>query len=120
MTLAYHVLTVLSIGLFLAYGFSSLFADGMVTEFERFGLSPYRRLIGSLEVLGAFGLLVGYRLPLLQLLSAVGLATLMLLGIITRQRARDSLLDTAPAAALLLVNAFIAFFVWGSRLFTTL
>ncbi len=116
MTLVYHVSTVLSIGLFLYYGCSCLFGNGMVAEFTRFGLSPLRRLTGSLEVLGAFGLIVGYRLPVLQLLSAMGLAVLMLLGVATRLRARDSLRDTAPAVALLLVNAFIALHTWRTLL----
>ena len=117
MTLLYHVSTVLSIGLFLGYGFACLFANGMVAEFERFRLSQFRRLTGSLEVLGALGLLAGYLFPVLQLLSAVGLALLMLLGVATRLRVRDSLWDTVPAAALLLVNAYIALYV-GRALLT--
>ena len=114
--LAYRVSTVLSIGLFLYFGFACLFANGMVAEFERFGLSRFRRLTGSLELLGALGLIVGYLLPVLQLLSAVGLALLMLLGVATRIRVRDSprdsLRETAPAVALLLVNVFIALVTW--------
>ena len=113
MTLAYQISTVLSIGLFLYFGFACLFANGMVAEFDRFGLSRFRRLTGSLELLGALGLIVGYALPLLRLLSAVGLALLMLLAVVTRLRVRDSLLETVPAAVLLLVNAFIA--VYASR-----
>ena len=112
MTLAYRVSTVLSIGLFLYFGFACLFANGMVAEFERFGLSRFRRLTGSLEILGALGLIVGYALPLLRLSSAVGLALLMLLGVATRMHVRDSLLETAPAVALLLVNVFIALVTW--------
>lgn len=119
MTLAYHVSTVLSIGLFLYYGFSCLFANGMVAEFARFGLSRFRRLTGSLELLGAIGLIVGYLLPVLQLLSAMGLALLMLLGVATRLRARDSLHETAPAVALLMVNTFIALQTWRTLLGAT-
>ncbi|WP_411279091.1 DoxX family protein [Gemmatimonas sp.] len=107
---------VLSITLFLAYGSACLFANGMVAEFERFGLSRFRRLTGSLEVLGALGLLVGYTLPGIQLFSAIGLAMLMLLGVMARLRVRDSLRETAPATVLLLVNAYIAWYVWQTRL----
>jgi hypothetical protein len=116
MRLAYDISTILSIGLFLGYGVACLFANGMVTEFERFGLSRFRRLTGSLEVLGALGLLIGYAVPWLQLLSAVGLAMLMLLGVATRIRVRDSLFETVPAGALFLVNAFIAYYTWDARL----
>lgn len=111
MIVAYHIATVLSIALFMGYGASCLFANGMAAEFERFGLSRFRRLTGSLEVLGALGLLAGYQIPLLQLVSAAGLALLMLLGVATRLRVRDSVQESAPAAVLLLVNAYIAWYV---------
>ena len=116
MTRMYHISTVLSIALFLTYGSACLFANGMAAEFKRFGLSQFRRLTGSLEVLGAVGLLIGYKLPAIQLLSAVGLALLMLLGVATRLRVRDSFRETVPAAVLLLVNVYIAWYVWQTRL----
>ncbi len=112
MTLAYHVSTVLSICLFLWYGIACLVADGMTAEFSRFGLSRYRTLTGTLEVLGAIGLAVGYVQPMIGVLSAVGLALLMLLGVATRIRVRDSLLESAPATLLLFVNVFIAWYGW--------
>lgn len=116
MTLAYQLSTVLSIVLFLTYGFACLFANGMVAEFERFGLSRFRRLTGSLEVLGALGLIAGYVFPPIRLLSAVGLALLMLLGVAARLRVRDSLLETTPASVLFVVNAFIAWYTWRTLL----
>ncbi len=118
MTPAYHISTILSIGLFLRFGIASLFGSGMVSEFERFGLSRFRRLTGALELLGALGLLAGYWLPQLQLLSAAGLSVLMILGVATRVRVRDSLRETAPAAVLVCINAFIAVHVWRSLLRT--
>lgn len=119
MTLAYHISTILSIGLFLGYGIASLFGNGMIADFERFGLARYRRLTGALELSGALGLLAGYWLPQLQVLSAVALATLMILGVVTRVRVRDSRLETAPAAVLVLMNGFIALHVLQSMLVTT-
>ncbi len=112
MTIAYHISTVLSIGLFLWYGGACLVANGMAAEFRRFGLSRYRTLTGALEVLGAIGLAAGYALPIVGVFSAVGLATLMLLGVVTRIRVRDSILESAPAAFLLFVNLFIAYYAW--------
>ncbi|HKK50533.1 MAG TPA: DoxX family protein, partial [Myxococcota bacterium] len=70
---AYHVANIVSILAFGTYGLLVLFADGMVEEFERFGLSRFRRLTGSLEVLGALGLAVGYLVPALTLLASAGL-----------------------------------------------
>jgi hypothetical protein len=114
MTPAYHISTLLSIGLFLGYGATCLFGNGMVAEFERFDMARFRRLTGSLELLGALGLLVGYWIPLLQLFSAVGLAMLMFLGVATRLRVRDSVVQTVPAVVLMLVNGFIALHIWRS------
>ena len=105
---AYHLANVISIGLFLYYGLLCLFADGMVEEFERYGLSRFRRVTGGLEVLGAAGLLAGYLLPVLSVLSAGGLALLMLLGLAVRVKVGDSPLEMVPAAFLLLVTTFIA------------
>jgi len=112
MTVAYHLSTVLSIGLFLWYGIACLLGDGMVVEFKRFGLTRYRKLTGSLEVLGAIGLATGYVLPMIGVLSALGLAALMVLGVATRIRVRDSIMETAPATVLLFVNVFIALYAW--------
>jgi len=103
----------LSAGLVLFYGLMVLFFDGMRAEFERFGLSRFRRLTGSLEVLGGVGLLVGLAVPEVMLVAAGGLTLLMLLGVITRIRVRDSLLESLPAWIVLAINAFIAVSAWG-------
>ena len=115
MGLTYHLANAISIGLFLYYGSACLFADGMVDEFERYGLSRYRRATGALEIFGAIGLVIGYLLPPLSMLSAGGLAALMLLGLGTRVRVRDSFVDMLPAAFLLFVNAFIVIGASGWR-----
>jgi hypothetical protein len=107
MGLAYHLANAVSILLFLYFGVLCVFAEGMIEEFNRFGLPRFRRLTGVLEVLGAAGLAVGYVFPILVAPSAGGLAVLMVLGIAVRVRVRDTLLDTVPAVFLLLVNAFI-------------
>ena len=103
-----QVATILSGLLFLWYGASSLFTDGMREDFERFGLSRYRRMTGGLEVLGALGLLVGLLVRPLAALSAAGLALLMLLGVIARVRVRDPWMASAPAICLMLLNLFVA------------
>lgn len=97
----------LSAAVFLYYGLTCLLADGMVAEFERYGLIRYRRLTGSLEVLGAAGLVVGYVVPVVLALASAGLTTLMALGVATRIRVRDPLLETAPAFVLMILNAYI-------------
>jgi uncharacterized membrane protein YphA (DoxX/SURF4 family) len=105
--IAYQASKALSISLFLYYGLSCLLSDAMVAEFERFGLSRFRRLVGSLEVLGAVGLLAGYLVPALVVVASGGLTLLMLLGLATRLRVRDPLPEALPALVLLLVNLYV-------------
>ena len=107
MNFVYQVSRVLSIVAFLGYGLSCLFANGMVAEFERYGLSRFRRLTGGLEVLGALGLLAGFLVPQLTVVAAGGLALLMLLGVVVRLRVGDRLVLMLPAIFLLLVNLFV-------------
>ncbi len=81
----------------------------MKSEFKRFGLEKLGALVAVLELLGAFGLLVGMRLHPLLLVSAGGLAILMLLGVAVRIKMRDSLLISLPATFYMLLNAYIFF-----------
>ncbi len=113
MTFASAAATVVSAVLILFYGFLVLFFHGMEAEFERFGLRRYRRLTGMLEVLGGVGLLVGLLVPEVLLIASGGLALLMVLGVITRIRVRDSLLESLPAWIVLAVNLFIFSRAWG-------
>ena len=101
------LLKLVSIAAFLFYGLSCLFGKGMEAEFARFGLSRFRRLTGALEVAGALGLITGFLLPVLDIPAAAGLGLLMLLGIITRIRIKDSLVEMLPATLLLVVNVAI-------------
>ena len=54
--------------------------------------------------------LVGYVVPSVTAWAAAGLATLMLLGVATRIKVRDSLMETLPAAVLMLLNGFVAWY----------
>lgn len=80
----------------------------MRDEFERFGMARFRILTGALEILGATGTLVGLFWMPLFIFSTLGLGTLMLLGLITRIRLKDPVLQMLPAFVLMLVNYFLA------------
>jgi hypothetical protein len=112
MALAYGATALISAVLFLVYGALCLFSGGMEEEFERYGLSRFRRLTGALEVLGGLGLLVGLLFAEVMLVASSGLALLMLLGVIARVRVRDRLVETLPALLLLAANLFLAGDAW--------
>jgi uncharacterized membrane protein YphA (DoxX/SURF4 family) len=99
--------TLLLIVSFLIYGTRCLFAEAMVGEFERWGVSHLRYVTGSLEVLGALGLVVGLWLPLLGFLAGAGLSLLMLCGVFVRIRIRDGLLQTLPAVVFLTLSVLV-------------
>jgi len=92
---------------FVIYGVTCIGSGSMKQEFERWNLGGFRVLVGTLEVLGGIGLLIGPRLPLIHSISAGGLCLLMALGLGVRLKSRDGLLVSIPAAALMLINGYI-------------
>lgn len=94
---------------FLLYGASLLGSRAMVIEFERYHLAPFRTLTGALQMAAGAGLLAGLRFRPLLLLSAGGLAAMMLGAIIVRLRVRDALVSAIPAVLLFCLNLFILF-----------
>lgn len=107
MQTAFEIARALSAVAFLFYGVVCLSTSRMKVEFERYGLARYRHLVGALECLGALGLLVGYFNRPVLIVAAAGLALTMLMGIATRIRIGDSLVQTVPAIVLLIMNAFV-------------
>ena len=103
----YLIATGISILSFLFYGASCLIATRMVQEFERYGLSRFRILTGCLQIAGALGLLAGFFLPYVTVLASLGLALLMLMGLIVRIRIKDPVIQTLPALFYCLLNIFI-------------
>ncbi len=79
----------------------------MVDDFQRFGLERLRMLTGLLEVLGGAGLLVGLKWQPILVISAGGLALLMLIAFLVRLRMRDSLAASLPSLLFMLLNVLI-------------
>lgn len=92
---------------FIGYGASCLAAAHMVREFERFGLPNYRKLTGILQLLGAAGLLIGFRFSTIGALAAAALALQMLVGFGVRLKIRDQISHCLPAFGYLLINAWL-------------
>ncbi len=81
----------------------------MGKEYERYGLKRFQRLMGALQILGAIGLIVGLYTPWIGQFSAGGLALLMLCGVVVRIKIKDTVIQTLPAFAYMVLNAYLAF-----------
>tara|TARA_B100001057_G_scaffold365407_1_gene368501 strand:- start:2457 stop:2798 length:342 start_codon:yes stop_codon:yes gene_type:complete len=101
---------------FFFYGLTCLSSKLMVLEFKRYGIPQYRKLTGWLQLAGACGMLLGFWIPYLQILSAIGLSVLMLFGIITRLLIKDSLAKTFPALFYCLLNGYLCYELIRTRL----
>lgn len=104
---AARLLTCLCGAAFLVYGIRGLTLPSIAEEFKRFGLPNLRVLTGVLEILGGAGLLIGLHwLPVL-VISAAGLALLMLIAFALRLRMRDSVQASLPSLALTGITLYI-------------
>lgn len=92
---------------FLAYSISYFISPHMKNEFKRFDLNKLGIFIIILEILGAFGLLVGLFFKPIMLISSGGLALLMFLGLIIRIKSKDSFMVSLPAIFYMILNGYI-------------
>ncbi|MBT8296163.1 MAG: DoxX family protein [Gramella sp.] len=94
---------------FLFFGISCFFTEHMRNEFIRYGLSHRLKLIGTLQILGAIGLGIGYLyLPWLSIIAAIGLSILMILGFGVRLKIKDTLIQSAPSLIYAVINTYIS------------
>ena len=76
-------------------------------EFEHYRLAELRTLTGGLQVAASIGIVAGHFYRPLLLLSAGGLAVMMLLAVVTRYKIRDPFYLAIPATSLFLLNMYI-------------
>lgn len=79
----------------------------MKQEFIRFGLPGLGAMTAVFQMLGAVGLIAGFRFPILLVLASGGLALMMLLGLAVRLKVNDSLWVSIPALFFFALNAGI-------------
>ena len=94
---------------FILFGCGCFASRGMRREYERYGLSKFRSLVGSLQVFGAIGLMIGIHTPWVGQVSSSCLALLMLCGVGVRIKIKDTALQTIPAFAYMVLNAYLGF-----------
>jgi hypothetical protein len=66
------------------------------------------RLLGTIEILGSLGLLVGIWVPILGQLAALGFVAYFLGAVIAHVRVKDSVKDIAPAILLVVIAILVA------------
>jgi hypothetical protein len=79
----------------------------MKNEFKRFKLEKLGLLTIVLEFLGATGLLLGLKFTPILTLASLGLAVLMLLGLLVRIKLKDGIWLSLPAAFYMGLNTYI-------------
>ena len=100
-------LALVSGGSFLFYGFETLFKDPPRGEFERYGMPRARQFVGTAQLLGGAGVLIGLRFAPLGAAAAVGLTVMMSLGLLVRFKIHDSPRLMVPAASLGSINVVL-------------
>jgi hypothetical protein len=92
---------------FSVYGYQTLFGLPPRGEFERYGMPRLRRFVGSMQLLGALGILLGFGYSAIGAVAAGGLTLMMGLGLVVRLKIHDAPRLMVPAASLGAVNALL-------------
>ena len=90
MLLVLVVFALISGASFLFYGYETLFKEPPRGEFERYGMPGIRRFVGTTQLLGGAGVLIGLGYSPLGAAAAAGLTVMMLLGLATRLKIHDA------------------------------
>lgn len=107
-----HLLIWISAISFIVFGCGCFVSSWMEREYRRYGLPGFRKLVGILQLLGSVGLIVGFLIPWVGQSASSGLALLMLGGVGVRLKIKDSVLQTLPAIAYLVLSAYLAIAVY--------
>lgn len=68
-----------------------------------------RKLTGTLQLLGAGGLLTGLIFSIPGFIGAAGLSLMMLIAFATRIRVRDAVIQSLPSFFFMLLNGYLAY-----------
>lgn len=79
-----------------------------VENFDRWRLpQSFRPVVGTVEIIGAIGMLVGLFVPVIGLLAAVWLSAAMVGALVTHTRIKDKLSNFVPPALLLTLSVIV-------------
>ena len=92
---------------FIIYGVSSFQSRRMAKEYKRWGFEKSRSIIGSFQLTGGLGLVLGFKYQSILLASSIGIALMMFFAIIVRFKIKDSLTEILPALTYLVLASII-------------
>jgi len=102
-----EILEIFSALSFIFYGIMSFTSNIMKSEFNRWGISKFRIIVGIAQLSGGFGLLLGFYFPIMTVLSSLGLTVLMFLGFILRLIVKDGIVKSSPAFIYIIIILYI-------------
>lgn len=92
---------------FIIYGNSSFISRRMKSEFSRWGFSNHRKTVGSLQILGGIGLLLGIKFNVLLIVTSICFIMMMSVAIFIRIKIKDNITDILPAITYLFLSIMI-------------
>ena len=101
------ILTLISSFSFFAYTIYYFKSPKMKSEFKRFGLNRFGKVIIALQFFGAIGLIIGLKFNPMLTLSSLGLSLLMLSGFILRIKLKYNTLAYLPALFYMSLNSYL-------------
>jgi len=81
----------------------------MISEYERWGYKNQRIILGSCQLLGGLGLLVGLAIPLMLSVASFLLMCMMLTAVFVRIKIKEKVVKMLPAVLYVALN-FIIFY----------
>ncbi|CAI8393023.1 MAG: Uncharacterised protein [Owenweeksia sp. TMED14] len=94
---------------FIIYGINSFISKKMISEYERWGYKNQRIILGSCQLLGGLGLLVGLAIPLMLSVASFLLMCMMLTAVFVRIKIKEKVVKMLPAVLYVALN-FIIFY----------
>ena len=92
---------------FIIYGYSSFISRRMKSEYARWGYNNQRKIVGSLQLLGGIGLILGLKINVLLITTSFCFIMMMTMAIFIRVKIRDNITDILPAITYLFLSILI-------------
>ena len=79
----------------------------MKSEYARWGYNNQRKIVGSLQLLGGIGLILGLQINVLLITTSFCFIMMMTMAIFIRVKIKDNITDVLPAITYLFLSILI-------------